>query len=492
VGLEIPGATFQAIYTDDLDYLYIIYTIDVGSLALFSADESNASTRFDGTGRTSSGDFILLATARGQYGDLTGAMAELADGQLLFVGTDTSHPAKNLIFASIDLADTDGTSLEENASDGVPLLVSVTKDGFVVLDDDSAYRVTDPADLQQLAGWASGDAIMAHHASDFFSSPAPFFLTKVAEYESVVGEYIGTGESALVCPFVLDEDPLFTLTIPCGTILRADPSSEVPTADFESYYFDDQATEFYYVVTVAIESLPTYSAPGTAQTGISLRYDGMMRTSSGDLLVLATGHLQTGLWVSYAYGLLADGRMLMVGTGDDNPLTTSFMGSISLADTDGSNIGTAPVQGIPTLLAPAPVGLVVLDNGTAYRVTGSAELQRLVSWEPGSTILVHDASLISYSRPFFLTNRSEWISIEADYVGVFTQSTIESVTDLEYGSVEILLGDGSDWSVAYTDEGEAKSWQAGDEVAVIEDSGSFLGHTMMRLSTGQTLVVEPN
>ncbi len=495
-GLEIPGATFQASFTDQLDYMYIIYTIDVGSLALFSGDESNRSGRFDGTGRTSSGDFIILATLpsqyREQYGNYTAAIAELADGQLLCVGTDTWNPAKNIVFASIDLVNTDGTSLEDDASEGVPLLAAPTKDGVVVLDDDSAYRVTDPADLRQLAGWAVGDAIMAHDASDFFSTPDIFFLTKIGEYESVAAEYIGTGESALACPFVLDEDPLFTLTIPCGTILRAEPSSELPTADYEMYFFDDEKGQTYVVATFTAESLPTYSAPVAAQTGISFRYDGMMRTSSGDLLVLVTAHLQTGDWVNYAYGLLADGRMLMLGTGASNPLARSFMGSISLADTDGRDIFTAPVEGIPTLLAPAPDGLVVLDNNTAYRVTGSTELQRLVSWEPGTTILVHDASLISYSRPFFVTNRSEWVSVEADYVGVSSQSTIESVTDLEYGSVEIVLTDGSDWRVAYTDEGEAKSWQAGDEVAVMEDSGSFLGHTMMRLSTGQTLVVEPN
>jgi len=492
VGLEIPGATFQAVYTDDLHYLYVIYTIDIASLAQFSGDENNDSVRFDGTGRTSSGDFILLATMRGQYTEMTAAMAEVADGQLLCVGIEASNPAKNVVLASIDLVNTDGTPLEDDASDGVPILAAPTKDGVVVLDDDSAYRVTDPAGLRQLAGWAVGDAIMAHEASDFYSSADPFFLTKIGEYESVAAEYIGTADSALACPFVLDEDPMFTLTIPCGFLLRAEASSEVPSADFESYYFDDQASEFYLVLVVAPESLPIYSAPGAAQTGISLRYDGMMRTSSGDLLVLATGHLQTGYWVNYAYGLLADGRMLMVGTGDSNPLTSSFMASINLADTDGSNIGTAPVQGIPTLLAPAPDGLVVLDNGTAYRVTGSTELQQLVSWEPGATIFIHDASLISLSRPFFLTNRSEWISVEADYVGMSRLTTIQSVGDPIYGSAEIALADGTDWRVAYADEGEAKSWRAGDEVAVVADSSSFLGHTMMRLSTGQTLRVEPN
>ncbi|MCK4342041.1 MAG: hypothetical protein KAY37_10000 [Phycisphaerae bacterium] len=203
VGLDIPGATFQAFYTDDLDYVYSIYTIDVGSLAMFSGDESNHSIRFDGTGRTSSGDFILLATLpsqyREQYGDYTAAMAELADGQLLCVGTDTWNPAKNIIFGSIELVDTDGTSIEENASEGVPLLVAPVEDGFVLLDDDSAYRVTDPGELRQLAGWAVGDAIMAHDASDFFSSsPDPFFLTKIGEYESVSAEYIDVAERATI------------------------------------------------------------------------------------------------------------------------------------------------------------------------------------------------------------------------------------------------------------------------------------------------------
>jgi hypothetical protein len=492
VGLQIPGATFQAAYKDDLAYLYIIYTIDAGSLAQFSGDENNASVRFDGTGRTSSGDFILLATVPAQYGDLAAVEAVLADGQWLCVGTDASNPARSIVFASIDLANTDGTSLEQNASGGVPLLVSTTNDGLIVLDDDSVYKIADVGDLDQVAGWASGDAVMPHGASDFFpSSPELVFLTKIGEYQSVVAEYIGTGESILVCPFVLDEDPLFTLTIPCGTVLRAEPSSEIPTADFESYYFDDQASEFYGVVTVAPESLPIYSTLGTAHTGISLRYDGTMQTSSGDRLVLATGHLQTGLWGKYAYGLLGDGRMLMVVTGKDNPLAGTFIASIDLAGTDGSNIGTAPVQGIPTLLAPAPDGLVVLNDNTAYRVSASTELQRLASWQAGATILVHDASLISALSPFFLTNRSEWVSIEADYVGVISQSTIETVIDPEFGAVELLLADGSNWGVAYGDEGEAKAWRAGDQVAVLEDSDSFLGHTMIRLSTGQTLVVEP-
>ncbi|MFH1748206.1 MAG: hypothetical protein ABIG44_14320 [Planctomycetota bacterium] len=268
VGLEIPGASFQAFYTEPLDYGYLIYTIDVGSLALFSGDESNNSTRFDGMGRTSAGDFIILATTPGQYGDYTAAMAELEDGQLLYVGTDTSNPAKNIVFASIELVGTDGTSIEENASEGVPLLIAPAKDGIVLLDDNFAYRVTESADLRQIAGWAVADSIMAHDAADF--------------------------------------------------------------------------------------------------------------------------------------------------------------------------------------------------------------------------------SLFSFGEPFFLTKAGEWESVSAEYIGVAESATITAVTDVEFGSAEVSLSNGSVWRAAYADENEAKTWNVGDEVALLEDSGSFLGYTLLRLTTGASIVVEPN
>lgn len=268
VGLEIPGATFQACYTDDLDYAYIIYTIDVGSLALFSGDENNDSVRFDGTGRTSSGDFLLLMTMPGQYGDYTAAWAELADGQFLLIGTDTLNPAKNIIFGSIELVDTDGTSIEENASEGVPLLAAPTKGGIVVLDDDSAYRVTESADLRQIAGWTVADSIMPHDAADF--------------------------------------------------------------------------------------------------------------------------------------------------------------------------------------------------------------------------------SFFSFAEPFFLTKIGEWESVSAEYIGVAERATITSVTDVEFGRAEVSLSNGCVWRAAYADENEAKTWNVGDEVALLEDSGSFLGYTLLRLTTGASIVVEPN
>ena len=221
-GLDLPGATFQAFYTDDLDFMYVISTIDVGSLAQFSGDESNDSIRFDGTGRTSSGDFIILMTRSGQYGDSTATMAKLADGQLLFVGTDTSNPAKNIVFASIELADTDGTSIEENASDGVPLLAAPTKDGIVLLDDNFAYRVTESADLRQIAGWAVADSIMAHDAADFsfFSFAEPFFLTKIGEWESVSAEYIGVAERATITAVTVEFGSA-ELSLSNGSVWRA-------------------------------------------------------------------------------------------------------------------------------------------------------------------------------------------------------------------------------------------------------------------------------
>lgn len=489
VGVAFPGATFEASFSDALGYSYLIYTVHADSIASFSADDANSSVQFVGSAQTSSGDFIILA----ETPSVAEALAELADGQLLLVGTQYDNPLKNIIFASIDLAGTDGTSLEENANDGVPILVSPASDGYIALDDNTVYSVPNSSsDIRLIAGWGTGDAIMAHDASDFYSTPDVFFLTKIGEYESVAATYIGTSDQFLICPSVIDHDPLYSVTIPCGSILEVEPSSEVPTADFESYYFDNHAREFYLAVTVAPESLPVYSAPTAGSTGISIRYDGMLRTSFGDWLILATGHLQSGTQVNYAYGLLADGRMLMVGTGSGNPLASSFVASISLVGTDGSSIGTATVEGIPALLAPAPDGVVVLDDNSTYRVEGSGELQRLASWTIGSQILVHDATLISQFDPFFLTNRTEWISVEADYVGSARRSTITSLIDVQFGSVEIQLADGSEWRVAFTDEAEAESWRVGDSVATIEDSASFLGHTMLRISTGQTLIVEPN
>jgi hypothetical protein len=217
-----------------------------------------------------------------------------------------------------------------------------------------------------------------------------------------------------------------------------------------------------------------------------------MRTSYGDTLIVATARLEGGLWVNYAYGLLADNRLLVVGTPDDNPLTPSVFASVDLAGTDGSSIGTSALAGAPELLAPAPDGLILLDEGAAYRVTGSTQLQKVRSWQPGAAIVVHEASLISPFEPFFLTNRTDWISVEADYVGVATQSVIEAVTDIEFGSAVITLGNGTAWRVAYTDEGEALTWQTGDAVAVVQDDSSFLGHRLARLATGETVIVEPD
>lgn len=488
VGVAFPGATFEASFTDVLGYLYLIYAVREDSIATFTSDDASSSVRFTGTARTASGDFIILAETL----SVADALAQLADGQLLLVGTDIDNPVKNIVFASIDLGGTDGNSLDEDWSEGVPSLVTPASNGYIVLDDGTVYSVTDPSDLRLIAAWGSGDAIMAHDASDFFSSPDPFFLTKIGEYESVAATYVGTSEEVLICPFVLDHDPQYSLTIPCSIVLQAERSSEVPTADFESYYFDDYADEVYIVVSFPPESLPVYSAPSSGQSGTSYRYDGLLRSSFGDTLLLATAHLENGSEVLYAYGLLADGRVLAIGTEVGNPLATSFFGSVDLAQTDGSSIGTAPVEGIPALLAPAPDGLVVLDDNSTYRVKESSDLQRLAAWSPGSSILVHDATLISRFNPFFLTNRTEWISVEADYVGVARRSTITSLTDLEFGSVEMRLADGSDWRVAFSDEAEAETWRVGDDVATVEDSTSFLGHRMLRISTGQTLIIEPN
>ena len=225
-GVGIPGATFQAFYEDDLGYLYAVYSIDVGSLAVFSGDEANPSFRFDGTGTTSSGDFVILATVPGQYGDVTAAMAQLADGQLLYVGVDASNPMRNVVFASIDLADTDGTAIEDNAADGVPLLAAPVKGDLLVLDDQSVFRVSGSADLLLTRNWSIGDPIMWHDSADFSWLITEFFLTKVGQWESVSADYVGLADLLTIESVVDLEYGSVEITLSDDTVWRVAYSDE--------------------------------------------------------------------------------------------------------------------------------------------------------------------------------------------------------------------------------------------------------------------------
>jgi len=193
----IPGATFLKTLTDSSDHLYIVYTIPADSVASFDSSAVDFSTVYNGVGRTSSGDFVVFTTATNASSELCSALALLSDGQFLYVGTDCSNPARTSVFASIDLADTDGASLSDVAKTGVPTLSSPAPSGVVVLSDDSAYRVSGPTDTRQVAAWARGDAVYPYEAGQFVPSAGhPFFLMNIGEWRSVPASYVGVARRA--------------------------------------------------------------------------------------------------------------------------------------------------------------------------------------------------------------------------------------------------------------------------------------------------------
>lgn len=291
----------------------------------------------------------------------------------------------------------------------------------------------------------------------------------------------------LTCPYTLDDDPGYTVTIPCGS-LRAEPSAEIPNSTFECYLFDDEWQHVYIVASVPWAAMLQAANP-TAQFGVAFRYDGIMRSSTGDVLVLATGRLSTGALVSYAYGALSDNRLLMLGTEVSNPYSASFFGSVDMADTNGDVLLSPPPGAFLSLAAPVPDGIVLLSDNNVYRV-GGADVARITSWQPGASILVHEASPAFTYKPFFVLNTAQWISVPADYVAVAELSSITSIETPEYSAPKIHLANGGSWRVAYSDEARIAAWAVGSPVAVFDDEASFLGQTMLHLPTGRAVVVE--
>jgi len=136
-----------------------------------------------------------------------------------------------------------------------------------------------------------------------------------------------------------------------------------------------------------------------------------------------------------------------------------------------------------------PDGIVLLSDNNVYRV-GGADVARITSWQPGASILVHEASPAFTYKPFFVLNTAQWISVPADYVAVAELSSITSIETPEYSAPKIHLANGGSWRVAYSDEARIAAWAVGSPVAVFDDEASFLGQTMLHLPTGRAVVVE--
>lgn len=293
-------------------------------------------------------------------------------------------------------------------------------------------------------------------------------------------------DTTLSCPHTVSDQPRFAITIPCGA-LASENTHEIPNADFETYFFDLEGGMTYLVASVATQFVPSFSAQLTAQSGIALRYEGSARTSSGDVLVLATGYLPTGASVRFAYGLLNDNLLLMLGTDSANPLALSFFDSAELHETDGAAIFADDVPGYPKLLSPTVSGYVLLDNAQVFRL-GSSERQRSSTWATGSGLLVHDAAQLSSQDPFFLTSRRDWTSLHASFLGSAIRGTINAIEEPQPGTILMVLSNGSRWEVSGTEEAKARAWKVGDEVASFRDQ-SFAEDSLLHLVSGEAIRV---
>jgi hypothetical protein len=138
--------------------------------------------RFDATGtciqealKSDSGAFVLLAITSEAFSgaeDLAG-YALLAGGDLLCVEVCAGRPLTaddralgTAILQSISLNGTDGRVLEDKIKAHERQLLGCTSEGIIVLDDLSAWRVSDNAAdsaAAEIGSWVAGDAV--HHQS---------------------------------------------------------------------------------------------------------------------------------------------------------------------------------------------------------------------------------------------------------------------------------------------------------------------------------------
>ncbi|HON65887.1 MAG TPA: hypothetical protein PL151_10495 [Phycisphaerae bacterium] len=169
---------------------------------------SSACLRIQGGHITDSGDFILSAVksiSAQRAAESLAAYALLANGDLLCVEVTAGAPLGEqdyefgvALFRTIILDDTDGRALENRLWQVSPKLLGITSVGLVVLDDWSAWRLTDDAtaaDKAELGGWARGSAIDIQVAGDHYE------LLQVGRYIPVPVRSLGLATSTTIAGY---------------------------------------------------------------------------------------------------------------------------------------------------------------------------------------------------------------------------------------------------------------------------------------------------
>lgn len=140
---------------------------------------SSNTIRIRGAHTTDSGDYVLVAArtaAPGRTAETLAGYALLANGDLLCVDVSGGSPinAQDSAFClgllrSVDLAGTDGRALEQRLWANHPKLRGAADLGIAVLDDLTAWMLSDQAtsaDAGEMDAWAKGSAIHVQVAGE--------------------------------------------------------------------------------------------------------------------------------------------------------------------------------------------------------------------------------------------------------------------------------------------------------------------------------------
>lgn len=282
---------------------------------------------------------------------------------------------------------------------------------------------------------------------------------------------------------VIDDGPGFKITLPCDATRNQSQGLTAGLSYEQTFTGSDNVLYSLEVVSAA-----TLDGGGSGGASLgsqgNLRFEGVMTTYSGDLIVLQTLRFDFGDFFR-AITILGDGSMLRAGImapyqSRDQQLLTLL--SVDVTEGDGSEIRTWRQQDTPKLLAPFHDEFVLLDDNSVWRISSSDKIS-VATWSTGDAVfgLLADRFYVEA----FLTRIPDWISIPASYLGFAELLQVVSV-DSSYSCADVTLSDGSVWT-ACTDVAVLNGLAIGETVALFTGSYKFI----MQLSTGKSALVIP-
>ncbi len=286
------------------------------------------------------------------------------------------------------------------------------------------------------------------------------------------------------CPYIIDSPLGFSVTLPCG-ISPLEPPTQPTGVKFVKFFRDTRDILYGIIVFPADRE---FDGPDEGR----VRFDGTMRTGSGDRLVVGT-YRGDDADQAQAFGGLANGDLFIMSIILANTSASTArvtFGTVDFEDSDGTALDDAERASTSTTLA-SPVGdtIVLLDDGTAWSIGTDSRLQAS-GWEAGDYITTTKGT--KFGVDTFLAKISEWVSIPATFIETVQTRTITSIADVETGGKLITLSNDSKWKVSVADEFKLVGWAASDSVAVVNTSGTIAGGIqLLRLVDGKQVSVQP-